>query len=88
MCLQMGKAIKVGIIGGSGLDNPDIIKNRTEKRVTTPFGDPTDVLILGEIEGVPCVLLPRHGRKHDKMPGIFLFSNFKLLEKSRCKYDN
>lgn len=76
MCLQMGKAIKVGIIGGSGLDNPDIIKNRTEKRVTTPFGDPTDVLILGEIEGVPCVLLPRHGRKHDKMPGIIFILKY------------
>ncbi|KAF7273560.1 hypothetical protein GWI33_013722 [Rhynchophorus ferrugineus] len=60
--------IKIGIIGGSGLDNPDILKNRTEKQVSTPYGNPSDVLVLGEIEGVPCVLLARHGRKHDIMP--------------------
>lgn len=62
-------AIKIGIIDCSGLDNPDILKNRTEKAVTTPFGDPSDVLILGEIGGVACVLLARNGRKYDKIPG-------------------
>ncbi|KAK4884166.1 hypothetical protein RN001_000437 [Aquatica leii] len=61
--------VKIGIIGGSGLDDPDILKNRTEKKVTTIFGDPSDVFIEGEIEGVPCVLLARHGRQHTIMPG-------------------
>ncbi|KAH8316666.1 hypothetical protein KR067_012820 [Drosophila pandora] len=60
--------VKIGIIGGSGLDDPDILEQRTERAVETPYGDPSDALIEGEINGVPCVLLARHGRKHDIMP--------------------
>lgn len=59
---------KVGIIGGSGLDNPDILEGRQEHTVDTPFGRPSDVLISGRIGGVDCVLLARHGRKHTVMP--------------------
>lgn len=61
--------LQIGIIGGSGLDNPDILKNRSEKVVTTPYGSPSDALIVGDIEGVPVVLLARHGRQHNIMPG-------------------
>lgn len=61
-------AVKIGIIGGSGLDDPDILENRKETEVKTPFGNPSDVLIEGEIGGVNCVLLARHGRKHNIMP--------------------
>lgn len=50
---------QVGIIGGSGLNDPDILHDRKECKVTTPFGDPSDVLIEGTISGVPCVLLAR-----------------------------
>lgn len=50
---------KVGIIGGSGLDDPNILENQCEVRVKTPFGDPSDALLEGSICGVPCVLLPR-----------------------------
>ncbi|XP_050299807.1 S-methyl-5'-thioadenosine phosphorylase-like [Anthonomus grandis grandis] len=79
--------LKIGIIGGSGLDNPDILKNRSEKRVTTIFGDPSDVLILGEISGVACVLLARHGRKHDKMPGAVNYrANIWALKEEGCTH--
>ena len=61
--------VKIGIIGGSGLDDPDILKNKSEKKVTTPYGDPSDTLTLGTIGGVDCVLVARHGRKHTIMPG-------------------
>ncbi|KAI8118108.1 S-methyl-5'-thioadenosine phosphorylase [Lucilia cuprina] len=60
--------IKIGIIGGSGLDDPDILEQRKETVVTTPYGSPSDALIEGEINGVKCVLLARHGRKHNIMP--------------------
>ncbi|XP_017077950.1 S-methyl-5'-thioadenosine phosphorylase [Drosophila eugracilis] len=60
--------IKIGIVGGSGLDDPDILENRQERVVETPYGEPSDALIEGEINGVQCVLLARHGRKHDIMP--------------------
>jgi 5'-methylthioadenosine phosphorylase len=54
LCLQ------IGIIGGTGLDDPDILENRKETAVTTPFGSPSDVLIEGKIGGVSCVLLARY----------------------------
>ncbi|XP_030557027.1 S-methyl-5'-thioadenosine phosphorylase [Drosophila novamexicana] len=60
--------VKIGIIGGSGLDDPDILEQRQEKVIETPYGSPSDALIEGEIGGVQCVLLARHGRKHDIMP--------------------
>uniref|UniRef100_A0A8C5LL44 S-methyl-5'-thioadenosine phosphorylase n=1 Tax=Leptobrachium leishanense TaxID=445787 RepID=A0A8C5LL44_9ANUR len=59
---------KVGIIGGSGLDDPDILEGRTEKYVETPFGKPSDALIIGKIKNVDCVLLARHGRQHTICP--------------------
>ncbi|KAK9884239.1 hypothetical protein WA026_005189 [Henosepilachna vigintioctopunctata] len=81
----MSYLIKVGIIGGTGLDNPDILKNREEKQVTTPFGDPSDKLILGEISGVPCVLLARHGRLHNLLPGDVNYrANIWALKQEGC----
>lgn len=50
----------MGIIGGSGLNDPDILENRVEHKVSTPFGDPSDCLIEGRISGVDCVLLARY----------------------------
>lgn len=62
------KGVKVGIIGGSGLYDPDILENRQEHTVKTPFGEPSDVLVSGRVGEVDCVLLARHGRKHSVMP--------------------
>ncbi|XP_036743563.1 S-methyl-5'-thioadenosine phosphorylase isoform X2 [Manis pentadactyla] len=52
-------AVKIGIIGGTGLDDPEILEGRTEKYVDTPFGKPSDALILGKIKNVDCVVLAR-----------------------------
>lgn len=68
LIFRMGPAIKIGIIGGSGLDDSKILETRLEKVVTTHFGNPSDVLIEGKIAGVDCVLLARHGRCHSIMP--------------------
>lgn len=85
--LKTQSILKIGIIGGSGLDNPEILSNRTEKKVTTPFGDPSDVLIVGEIEGVPVVILARHGRKHDTMPGKVNYrANIWALKEEGCTH--
>jgi 5'-methylthioadenosine phosphorylase len=51
--------MQIGIIGGTGLDDAQILENRTEKVVNTPYGNPSDVLIEGQISGVDCVLLAR-----------------------------
>ncbi|CAD6198415.1 unnamed protein product [Caenorhabditis auriculariae] len=61
--------VKVGIIGGTGLEDPQILSNPKSVVVETPYGSPSDALLEGTINGVDCVLLARHGRKHDIMPG-------------------
>ena len=60
--------MKIGIIGGSGLDNPDIIKGVEEKEVETQFGTPSSTLRCGKIGGVDAVLIARHGRDHQFSP--------------------
>lgn len=59
---------KVGIIGGSGLDNPAIFEAPQDSTVNTPYGAPSCALRQGEIAGVPVVLLARHGREHTIPP--------------------
>ncbi len=59
---------KIGIIGGSGLEDPDIFKNAKEVKVSTPFGEPGSSLLVGKIENKEVVLLSRHGRKHTIPP--------------------
>jgi len=59
---------KIGIIGGSGLEDPDILKNAKEMKVGTPFGEPASSLLVGKIENNDVVLLSRHGRKHTVPP--------------------
>ena len=58
---------QVGIIGGSGLYDPGIVENPVELRISTPYGDPSDFVIVGEVKGVKVAFLPRHGRGH-KLP--------------------
>ena len=65
--------LQVGIIGGTGLEDPHIFENAREVVVKTPFGDPSDALLEGEVGGIPCVLLSRHGRKHGVPPSTVNF---------------
>jgi 5'-methylthioadenosine phosphorylase len=58
----------VGIIGGSGLYDIEGLKNRAWRRVESPWGVPSDEILTGELEGVACVFLPRHGRGHRLSP--------------------
>lgn len=60
--------IKIGIIGGSGLENPSIMTGAEEHKPYTPYGDPSSSLLEGKIEGVEVVLLSRHGREHTIPP--------------------
>lgn len=60
--------IKVGIIGGSGLDNPDMFKDAKEIALETPYGAPSSPLLCGSLNGASVVMLSRHGRNHQLSP--------------------
>ncbi len=68
----MAKA-EIGIIGGSGLYSMPGLENVREERVSTPFGEPSDAFILGEIEGRSVAFLARHGRGHKLLPSELNF---------------
>ena len=60
--------VKIGIIGGSGLDNPELFMNPKDVPARTQWGDPSSLLKLGKIAGIDVVLLGRHGRDHTIPP--------------------
>lgn len=60
--------IKIAIIGGSGLDDPHILKNAEEINLHTPYGVTSSPLLCGQINGVDIIILARHGRQHSLMP--------------------
>jgi 5'-methylthioadenosine phosphorylase len=55
---------KVGVIGGTGLYQLEGMTKVKELKIKTPFGEPSDAIILGEIDGVKVAFLPRHGKGH------------------------
>ncbi len=59
---------KIGVIGGSGLYRMEGMTDVAEVAVATPFGDPSDLITIGKVEGVPIAFLPRHGRGHRISP--------------------
>lgn len=59
---------RVGIIGGSGLDDPDILKDPSDQSVDTPYGKPSSPIKVGTIAGTEVCLLARHGRQHTIPP--------------------
>lgn len=63
-----GETPAIGIIGGSGLYQMEGVKDPTEERVETPFGQPSDALIGGKMHGRQIYFLPRHGRGHRLLP--------------------
>lgn len=63
----------IGIIGGSGLYKMDALKDLEEVRVETPFGSPSDALILGTLDGTRVAFLARHGRNHTLLPSELPF---------------
>jgi 5'-methylthioadenosine phosphorylase len=59
---------QIGVIGGSGLYQIPELREIRETRVSTPFGDPSDAITLGTLEGKRVAFLPRHGRGHRFLP--------------------
>jgi len=65
--------VRIGVIGGSGLYNMPGLENAREVRVKTPFGDPSDALVVGQLEGKRVAFLARHGRGHRVLPSEINF---------------
>ena len=60
--------VKIAVIGGSGLYQMPDLTDVEERHVSTPFGDPSDAIIIGTLSGVRVAFLPRHARGHRLMP--------------------
>ncbi|MEM1182336.1 MAG: S-methyl-5'-thioadenosine phosphorylase [Acidobacteriota bacterium] len=63
----------IGVVGGSGLYQMDAIEILEERRIETPFGEPSDAFMLGELDGTKIAFLPRHGKGHRLMPSELNF---------------
>src|SRR5512142_2252947 len=75
----------IGIIGGSGVYDLDGLTNARRQKVKSPFGEPSDELLLGELDGVRLAFLPRHGRGHRIPPTEINFrANIDALKRCGC----
>ena len=73
----------IGVIGGSGIYDIEGLSNTRWVRVSSPFGEPSDELLFGDLEGQPLVFLPRHGRGHKLPPnGVNYRANVDALKRS------
>jgi len=64
----MQRQASVGVIGGSGLYSMEGLRSVREFRVRTPFGSPSDAIVVGTIDGIRVAFLSRHGRGHRLNP--------------------
>ncbi len=75
----------IGILGGSGLYEMDALEDAQWIAVDTPWGPPSDDLLIGRIEGVRFVFLPRHGRGHRIPPSeVNARANVDALKRAGC----
>ncbi len=75
--------VRIGVIGGSGLYQMEGLEVEEERSIATPFGDPSDPYVLGDVEGTRVAFLARHGRGHRILPSELNFRaniyGFKVL---------
>src|SRR5258708_32603819 len=64
----MSEAIAIGFIGGSALYDMAELTDREERKLVTPFGDPSGRYMIGTLRGQRAAFLARHGARHKLMP--------------------
>lgn len=75
----------IGVIGGSGLYQIEGLEGASWVKVTTPWGQPSDQVLVGRLDGVPMAFLPRHGRGHVQTPtSINYRANIDALKRLGC----
>ena len=73
----------LGIIGGSGVNQINGLTNTRWQKVESPFGEPSDELMFGDLDGQPLVFLPRHGRGHRVSPSEINYrANIDVLKRA------
>ena len=73
----------LGVIGGSGVYEIEGLHNKQWKKINSSFGNPSDELLFGELEGQQMVFLPRHGRGHTIPPSDVNYrANIDALKRS------
>lgn len=60
--------VRIGVIGGSGLYQMEGLQVEDERQIETPFGEPSDPFVLGDLDGNKVAFLARHGRGHRILP--------------------
>ena len=79
--------VKIGIIGGTGLENLEILDGASDLKVETPYGSPSSVFKEGKIIGESVVLLFRHGIEHTISPTNVNFkANIWALKEIGCTH--
>ena len=83
----MQNNIKIGIIGGSGMEDPAFIADYSSKSINTPYGNPSSELIVGTITDVPVVIISRHGPGHAINPtNVNYRANISALKEEGCTH--
>ncbi len=78
---------KIGVIGGSGLYDIEGLADREWRAARSPWGEPSDQLLHGTLDGVACVFLPRHGRGHRLSPSHLNYrANIDALKRAGCTH--
>lgn len=78
---------KIGIIGGSGLENPEILKSPEIYNVKNQYGIPSSSLLCGKLDNVDIVILSRHGKDHTIPPsGVNNRANLYSLKEAGCTH--
>jgi 5'-methylthioadenosine phosphorylase len=79
--------MKIGIIGGSGLENADILENVREIDVNTPYGRPSSKIKKAFYNGADIYIISRHGFHHEITPSMVNNrANIHALKELECKY--
>lgn len=81
------ETVKIGIIGGSGLYKMEELQNIEEVSLDTPFGKPSDNLVIGTLDDHPVVFLARHGKNHRFLPSELPFrANIHAMKQLGVEY--
>ncbi len=79
--------VKIGIIGGTGIDHPDILQNRREILIETEFGKAASPITTGTVAGVEVAIIARHGRNHTLNPtNVPYRANIMALKQIGCTH--